>query len=104
MNILLIGSGAREHAIARAIDNSPKNNSLYCFASNMNPGISEVCTGLSLGKINDPKAVVEYAKETSSTLAVIGPENPLASGVANALWDVGVKVVGPKKDLANIET
>ena len=104
MNVLLIGSGAREHAIARAIDNSPKNNSLYCFASNMNPGISEVCTGLSLGKINDPKAVVEYAKETSSTLAVIGPENPLASGVANALWDVGVKVVGPKKDLAKIET
>jgi len=104
MNVLLIGSGAREHAMARAIDNSPKHNSLYCFASNMNPGIAEVSSGFSLGNINDPKSVVEYAKETSSTLAVIGPENPLASGVADALWDVGVKVVGPKKDLAQVET
>ena len=104
MNVLLIGSGAREHAIARAIDNSQNNNSLHCFASNMNPGIADVCSGFSLGNINDPKDVVRYAKETSSTLAVIGPENPLASGVADALWDVGVKVVGPKKDLAQVET
>ena len=104
MNVLLIGSGAREHAIARAIDNSPKNSSLHCFASNINPGIADVCSGLILGNINDPKAVVGYAKETSSTLAIIGPENPLASGVADALWDVGIKVVGPKKDLAQVET
>jgi len=104
MNVLLIGSGAREHAIARAIDNSQNNNSLHCFASNINPGIADVCSGFSLGNINDPKDVVRYAKETSSTLAVIGPENPLASGVADALWDVGVKVVGPKKDLAQVET
>ena len=104
MNVLLIGSGAREHAIARAIDNSPKNSSIHCFASNINPGIADVCSGLILGNINDPKAVVGYAKETSSTLAIIGPENPLASGVADALWDVGIKVVGPKKDLAQVET
>ncbi len=104
MNVLLIGSGAREHAIARAIDNSQNNNSLHCFASNINPGIADVCSGFSLGNINDPKDVVRYAKETSSTLAVIGPENPLASGVADALWDVGVKVVGPKKNLAQVET
>ena len=104
MNVLLIGSGAREHAIARAIDNSQNNNSLHCFASNINPGIADVCSGFSLGNINDPKDVVRYAKETSSTLAVIGPENPLASGVADALWDVGIKVVGPKKDLAQVET
>ena len=104
MNVLLIGSGAREHAIARAIDNSQKNCSLHCFASNINPGIADVCSGLILGNINDPKAVVGYAKETSSTLAIIGPENPLASGVADALWDVGIKVVGPKKDLAQVET
>ncbi|SVA17948.1 uncharacterized protein METZ01_LOCUS70802 [marine metagenome] len=70
----------------------------------MNPGIAEVCSGLSVGNINNPKDVVRYAQETSSALAVIGPENPLASGVADALWDVGVKVVGPKKDLAQVET
>ena len=104
MNVLLIGSGAREHAIARAIDNSQKDSAIYCFASNMNPGIANLCSRLDLGNINDPKAVVEYAKETSSSLAVVGPENPLAAGVADALWDMGIKVVGPKKDLAQLET
>jgi len=104
MNVLLIGSGAREHAIARAIDNSQKDSAIHCFASNMNPGIADLCSRLALGNINDPKAVVEYARETSSTLAIIGPENPLAAGVADALWDMGIKVVGPKKDLAQLET
>ena len=104
MNVLLIGSGAREHAIARAIDNSQKDSAIHCFASNMNPGIADLCSRLALGNINDPKAVVEYARETSSTMAIIGPENPLAAGVADALWDMGIKVVGPKKDLAQLET
>ena len=104
MNVLLIGSGAREHAIAKAIDNSQKDSSIYCFASNMNPGIADLCSRLTLGNINDPETVVKYARETSSTLAVIGPENPLASGVADALWNMGIKVVGPKMDLAQLET
>ena len=104
MNVLLIGSGAREHAIAKAIDNSQKDSAIYCFASNMNPGIADLCSRLTLGNINDPETVVKYARETSSTLAVIGPENPLASGVADALWDMGIKVVGPKMDLAQLET
>jgi phosphoribosylamine--glycine ligase len=47
---------------------------------------------------------VNYAKEVDATLAIIGPENPLANGVADALWEAGVKVVGAKKDLAQLET
>ena len=104
MNVLLIGSGAREHAIARAIDNSQKDSTIHCLASNMNPGIADLCSRLTLGNINDPETVVEYARETSSALAVIGPENPLASGVADALWDIGIKVIGPKMNLAQLET
>ena len=101
---LVIGSGAREHAIVRALDRSPQEKEIYCLASNMNPGIAELCDELTVGNINDPAFVVSYAKETGAALAIIGPENPLANGVADALWEIGVKVVGPKKDLAQLET
>ena len=102
--ILVIGSGAREHAIVRALDRSPQEKEIYCLASNMNPGIAEHCDEILIGNFNNPKFVVSYAKEVGTTLAIIGPENPLANGVADALWEAGVKVVGPKKDLAQLET
>ena len=102
--ILVIGSGAREHAIVRALDRSPQEKEIYCLASNMNPGIAEHCDEIIIGNFNNPEFVVSYAKEVGATLAIIGPENPLANGVADALWEAGVKVVGPKKDLAQLET
>ena len=102
--ILVIGSGAREHAIVRALDRSPQEKEIYCLASNMNPGIAELCDEILIGNFNDPNFVVSYATETGTILAIIGPENPLANGVADALWEAGVKVVGPKKDLAQLET
>ena len=101
---LVIGSGAREHAIVRALDRSPQKKEIVCLASNMNPGIAELCDEILIGNFNDPDFVGSYAKETGATLAIIGPENPLANGVADALWDGGIKVVGPKKDLAQLET
>ena len=103
-NILVIGSGAREHAIVRALDRSTQEKTISCLASNMNPGIAELCDELTVNNINDPEIVVSYAKETDATLAIVGPENPLAAGVADALWGAGVKTVGPKKDLAQLET
>ena len=102
--ILVIGSGAREHAIVRALDRSHQEKEIYCLASNMNPGIAELCDELLIGNFNDPDFVVNYTNEIGATLAIIGPENPLENGVADALWGVKVKVVGPKKDLAKLET
>ncbi len=102
--ILVIGSGAREHAIVRALDRSHQEKEIFCLASNMNPGIAELCDEILIGNFNNPEFVVSYAKEVGATLAIIGPENPLANGVADALWEAGVKVVGPKKDLAQLET
>ncbi len=104
IKILVIGSGAREHAIVRALEHSPQNKELYCLASNMNPGIAELCDEFLVGNINNPDFVSHYAKEVGANLAIIGPENPLANGVADVLWETGVKVVGPKKELAQIET
>jgi phosphoribosylamine--glycine ligase len=102
--ILVVGSGAREHAIARALDRSPQDKEIFCLASNMNPGLADLCNEILIGNFNDPDFVVSYAKETDATLAIVGPENPLAAGVADALWDTGVKTIGPKKDLAQLET
>jgi phosphoribosylamine--glycine ligase len=102
--ILVIGSGAREHAIVRALDRSHQEKEIFCLASNMNPGIAALCDELLIGNFNDPDFVVSYAQETSATLTIIGPENPLANGVTDALWGGGVKVVGPKKNLAQLET
>ena len=102
--ILVIGSGAREHAIVRALDRSHQEKEIFCLASNMNPGIAELCDEILIGNFNNPEFVVSYAKEVGATLAIIGPENPLANGVADASWEAGVKVVGPKKDLAQLET
>jgi len=102
--ILVIGSGAREHAIVRALDRSRQEKEIFCLASNMNPGIAELCDELLIGNFNDPDFVVNYTNEIGATLVIIGPENPLENGVADALWAVKVRVVGPKKDLAKLET
>ena len=101
--ILVIGSGAREHAITKALFRSTKNKKIYCLASNMNPGIAELCDEIIIDDINNPQIAGNYAKEIMATFAIIGPENPLASGVSDMLWDLGIPTIGPKKNLAQIE-
>ena len=104
MNILVIGSGAREHAIVRTIERSEKDKKIFCLATNVNPGIEKLCSDLTVANINDTQTITSYADERAVDLAIIGPENPLAIGAADALWDMGVKAIGPRKDLAQIET
>ena len=104
MIILLIGSGAREHAIAMALNRASQEKSIHCLASNMNPGIAQLCTEIKIGNYNDPEFVRKYANDIKADLAIIGPESPLAEGVSDDLWKHGIKVVGPKKNLAQIET
>lgn len=104
MNILIVGSGAREHAIARSIKNSKTPNKLYCFASNRNPGIEEISEILEIGKTTDSQAVSNFAVKYSIDLAIIGPEAPLAKGVVDLLQEINIQCVGPIKNLAQIET
>ena len=59
---------------------------------------------MTLGSITDPEAVTAFAKTNKATLAIIGPEAPLAAGVADALWAAGIPVVGPKQSLARLES
>jgi phosphoribosylamine--glycine ligase len=102
--ILIVGSGAREHAIAMALARSPQHPELLCFSGSRNPGIDELCQTYGIGSITNPVAVAAFAREHKTTLAILGPEAPLAVGVADALWAVGIPVVGPTKALARIES
>jgi phosphoribosylamine--glycine ligase len=102
--ILIVGSGAREHAIAAALARSPQQPKLVCFSGARNPGIVALCSAYGVGSITDPAAVAGYAREQHATMAVIGPEAPLAAGVADALWAAKIPPVGPTQSIARIES
>src|SRR5215469_11295195 len=102
--ILIIGSGAREHAIAAALARSPQHPELLCFGSARNPGIVALTIAYASGNITDAAAVLAFAHEHKPTLAIIGPEAPLAAGVADALWSASIPTVGPTQSLARIES
>ena len=100
--VLLIGGGGREHAIARAFEDSDAE--LYACAGNRNPGIARIAEGFETLETTNPKAVVEYAEDVDATIAVVGPEAPLEAGVADELEDAGIYAFGPKEADARIET
>lgn len=104
MNILVIGSGAREHAIIKALVRSPQTKSLYCYGTAINPGIEQYTSQYATGDITDCPTLVAKAKSWQIELAIIGPEAPLEKGMADALWQAGIPTIGPKKVLAKIET
>lgn len=100
MNILLLGSGGREHALAWKMCQSPRLTSL-CVAPG-NPGISEFASCVPLD-ILDPAAVLRLARERAIDLVVVGPEAPLVAGVADPLRAAGIAVFGPDAAAARLE-
>lgn len=102
--VLIVGSGAREHALAAALARSPQLPELVCFSPARNPGIEALCVAYGMGSITDGRAVTTFATTQRATLAVIGPEAPLAAGAADALWAAGIPVVGPTQSLARLES
>lgn len=104
MNILIIGSGAREHAIAKTLARSKKQPNIFCFASSNNPGIQEYTVDYWVGNICDVNTIVNVAAKSKIDFAIIGPEAPLEQGLADALWDASIPTIGPRKVLAQIET
>ncbi len=104
LNVLLIGNGAREHAIAEAIVNSPQKPRLFSYMKANNPGIARLSEQVQIGKYDDLEEIENFAKSLAIDFAVIGPEDQLQNGVVNALEQIGIPAVGPKKELARLET
>jgi phosphoribosylamine--glycine ligase len=104
MNVLLIGNGAREHAIAEAIVQSKHQPRLFSFMKANNPGITSLSEKVFIGSYSDLAAVNVFAKECRVDFAIIGPEDPLNNGVVDSLKEAGVPSVGPTKSLARLET
>ncbi len=102
--VLIVGSGAREHAIAVTLSRSPQAPDLLCFSGTHNPGIEGLCRRYRTGDVTNGEAVATFAKDEGATLAVIGPEAPLAAGVADVLWSAGISTVGPTRSLARLES
>lgn len=103
MNVLLIGGGGREHAIAEAIKRSRYDVKLYTVMSRRNPGIARLSEDVLLLKETEVDRIRGYAVENGIELSFIGPEAPLAAGVADSLEREGIKVFGPTMDAARIE-
>lgn len=104
MNILVVGSGAREHAIVAALRRSSQQVQIFCCGTSVNPGIKNDINGYWVGDITDCKTIMHMVYEWEIQLAIIGPEAPLENGLADTLWEASVPVIGPKKKLAKIET
>ena len=100
--VLLIGSGAREHAIADAL--IAGGAELYVYMQLLNPGIRRVAKKFAVGKSDDVAAAAKFAKDNSVEIAIIGPEAPLAAGMVDALEKAGIKCVGPTRQQAQLET
>ena len=102
--VLVVGSGAREVAIARCISQSSIKNSLFCVSKDINPQIFDLCKDYFVTDLANISDIVSYSRKNKVDFAIIGPENPLANGIVNELESVGIGCVGPKKEVALIET
>ena len=100
MNILVLGSGGREHAIAWALRKSPKTDVLYVAPGN--GGTADIAENVDID-IADSEALLSFVAERKIGLVVIGPEAPLVDGVADVLRAAGVPVFGPNADGAQLE-
>ncbi len=100
MNVLLLGSGGREHALALQIVKSPLLGQL--FAAPGNPGIAEVGTCVALDPA-DATAVVDFCRVMDVGFVVVGPEAPLVAGVVDELAEAGIKAFGPRRAAAQLE-
>lgn len=100
MKVLVVGTGAREHAIADCLK---KDCDLYCYMSKVNPGMSKI-SKFKQGNEGEVEKVAEYAKKNNIDIAFIGPEAPLEKGIVDELEKNGIKCVGPTKSAARIET
>ena len=100
MKILIVGSGGREHAIAKCMKKSKRETELYVAPSNA--GINEIATAVPLSAM-DFDGITDFAVKNAMDLVFVSPDDPLAGGLVNRLEEAGVRAFGPRKEAAIIE-
>ena len=100
MKVMIVGGGGREHAITWAVAKSKRVDKIY--ASPGNAGIAELAECVDIS-VMDADKLVAFAKEKEVDFVIVGPDDPLAAGVADAFLDAGIKTFGPRKNAAIIE-
>ncbi|SDI40942.1 phosphoribosylamine--glycine ligase [Alteribacillus bidgolensis] len=100
MKVLVIGSGGREHVIAKKLAESPKVEQVY--AAPGNPGMQNAAECIDI-KEEDHEGLIRFVKEKEMAFTVVGPEAPLLAGVVNHFEEAGLKVFGPTQEAALIE-
>lgn len=105
MKFLLVGNGAREHAIGAAVVRSPQKPELIVFADKINPGLQKLATVYEkTDLLTDLEALEKFVAREKPELALVGPEVPIAAGAADLLEKMGVGVVAPRKSSARLES
>ena len=104
MKILLVTSSARGHALAEALAKSSHKPDIIHVCASRNPGIRRIAAEQHITDLMDFPAVLEIAKKAKPDFAVIGPDDPIGGGLADALLTIGIKSMAPKKALARIES
>ena len=102
MNVLIIGSGGREHAISWKINQSPLLSNLFCLPGNA--GTDSIATNITNVDMNDHQAIINFTKSEKINLVIIGPEQPLADGLADILIKNKIYVFGPISKGAQLES
>src|SRR5580692_8825448 len=100
MNILLLGSGGREHALAWKMAASPLVDRLYCVPGNAGIAREAECVALDIA---DHAAVIAFCKASKVDFVVVGPEAPLCAGIIDDLEAAGIKAFGPSRAAARLE-
>lgn len=100
MNILIVGSGGREHAIAHSVAMSKHTDNIFCLPGNA--GIQEYAECAPIGAMEFDK-IVSYAKEKEVDLVIVGMDDPLVGGLVDELEQAGIRTFGPKKNAAILE-
>src|SRR5690606_9709992 len=100
MNVLVVGSGGREHALCWALSRSPLLSRLFCAPGN--GGISDVAECVALDT-TDHAAVIDFCRSHRIGLVVVGPEGPLVAGIVDSLTRAGIKAFGPGAQAARLE-
>ncbi len=102
MNILILGSGGREHALAWKCAQDPRISKIFVATGNAGTANEAKCENIHVDMLNN-QALIEFAQQNQVALTIVGPEAPLVNGVVNAFRAAGLKIWGPTQHAAQLE-